>query len=86
MIISNTLQDIATLLLAHSVELREQLLHEELDRVTIYRSHCWDILTELQPTNFDCPMTGGWARNPEQLVWGHLYELFYEQYGILLTE
>lgn len=83
---NNTLQDIASLLLEHSIDQREQLLFEELDRVTIYRSNCWEILAEIQPTDFACNMSGGWHKTPEHLVWSLLHDRFITDYGILLTE
>jgi len=81
---NNTLQDIANLLLEHPVEQREDLLHEELDRVTIYRYNCWEILNEIQPQHFELEGLGTTATTPEQLTWWCLYERFMNEFGILL--
>lgn len=84
MIISNTLQDIATLLLEHSVELREELLFEELERATIYTHNCWEILNEERPSDFLIEELGEYPKTPAQLAWWILYERFSIEYGILL--
>jgi len=81
---NNTLQDIANLLLEHSVEHREDLLIEELNRVTIYRSNCWDIINELRPSSFYCSRIGEANTSPEALAWSILYDRFLNEYGILL--
>ena len=83
---NNILQDIAALLLEHSPEMREDILHEELDRVTIYRSNCWAILCEIQHSTFELADLGTTAKTPEELTWWLLYQRFITEYGILLTE
>lgn len=84
MIISNTLQDIATLLLEHPVDQREDLLFEELDRATMYYHACWAILDEERPTSFLIEGIGEHATGPDQLAWSILYDRFITDYGILL--
>ena len=84
MIINNTLQDIATLLLEHSVEHREELLFEELDRATMYYHACWAILDEERPTSFFIDGIGQHATGPDNLAWSILYDRFMLEYGILL--
>jgi hypothetical protein len=84
MIIYDTLNEIAELLLKHSIDVREDLLFEELNRATIYSANCWDIINEVRPRNFFCPLLGEANTTPEQLAWSILYERFIDDYGILL--
>jgi hypothetical protein len=81
---NNTLQDIANLLLEHSVEHREDLLLEELDRATIYYHNCWEIINEVRPTSFMVEGIGDYATGPDSLAWAILYERFMAEFGILL--
>jgi hypothetical protein len=84
MIINNTLQDIATLLLEHPVNQREDLLFEELERAVIYTSNCWDIINEYRPSDFYDDEIGEFFATPEQLAWKILHDRFMTDYGILL--
>jgi hypothetical protein len=84
MIITNTLQDIATLLLEHPVNTREHLLFEELERAVIYTSNCWDIINDDRPSDFYDEEMGEFLNTPEQLAWKILYDRFMNDYGILL--
>ena len=82
--INSVLQDVANLLLEHEQEQRETILFEELDRLIIYRSNCWDIINEERPIDFYNDTTGENATTPEQLAWAILYEKFMDEYSTLI--
>jgi hypothetical protein len=78
------LEDIANLLLEHEQEQRETILFEELERLCIYRSNCWDIINEERPTDFFIEEIGKYAYKPEMLAWNILYNRFMTDYSTLI--
>jgi hypothetical protein len=82
--IRELLEDIANLLLEHEQEQREDILHQELDRATIYRSNCWDIINEVRPVDFYNNQTGDVNTTPEALAWLILYNQFLNEYSTLI--
>lgn len=78
------LEDIANLLLEHEQEQREEILFEELNRATIYRASCWDIINEARPVSFYCPLLGEANTTPEALAWSILYNQFLNDYSTLI--
>ena len=82
--IREILEDIANLLLEHDKEQREDILYEELNRVTIYRALCWDIINEVRPTDFYCPLLREANTTPQALAWSILYDRFINEYSTLI--
>lgn len=82
--IREILEDIATLLLEHEQEQRENILFEELDRACIYTHNVWEILNEERPINFFNEVTGEYCETPYQLAWVVLYEKFMNEYSTLI--
>lgn len=82
--IREILEDIANLLLEHEQEQREDILFEELYRLSIYRYNCWDIINEARPVNFYNEEIGEYSKTPEQLAWAILYAKFMEEYSTLI--
>ena len=78
------LEDIATLLLEHEQEQREDILFEELDRACIYTYACWDIIGEECPADFFIDDLGEYAQNPAQLAYSILYARFMNDYSNLI--
>ena len=82
--IREILEDIATLLLEHEQEQREDILFEELDRACIYTYACWDIIGEECPSDFFIDDLGEYAQNPAQLAYSILYARFMNDYSTLI--
>lgn len=82
--IRELLEDIANLLLEHEQEQRETILFEELERATIYRASCYDIINEGRPTDFFIDEIGNFSYKPEMLAWNILYNRFMANYSTLI--
>ena len=82
--IREMLEDIATLLLEHEQEQREEILFQELDRLCIYTYSCYAIIFEAQPPTFYNDDLGEYAQTPAQLAYWILYDEFMALYSNLI--
>lgn len=82
--IREMLEDIATLLLEHEQEQREEILFQELDRLCIYNYSCYAIIFEAQPSTFYNDDLGEYAQTPNQLAYWILYDEFMNLYSNLI--
>lgn len=82
--IREILEDIAQTLLEFEQQDRGDILIEELNRLTIYTYNCWEIINEVRPSSFYCPLLGEANTTPEQLAWSILYDKFLNEYSTLI--
>lgn len=82
--INRLTEEIATTLNSYSIEDREQILYEELDRAVIYYSTQNQIIYEHGPTSYFIGELGEYAKTPEELAWWILYTRFYDRFTDLM--
>lgn len=73
-----TLEEIKETLLQYNKEEREQILHEEIDRETIYYNDCFNIVNDARPVSFYNEITGEYCKDINELAWYILYAAFTE--------